>query len=152
MDSNSAFSITQAWNSSPRHGRSTHHGGDRCNLDGAVVKVRDVAGAAICKDVDGAEDQPLIFGIHFIEDDRWLSIRCASQKSLMYSIIPFPSFEPMPPRHGAGYLIYLYRNIIIAATAQQSCRMVVFQNQIIKLNRYVLESFGISSAEKKSTD
>ena len=56
------------------------HGGDRCNLDGAVVKVRDVAGAAICKDVDGAEDQPLIFGIHFIEDDRWLSIRCALPK------------------------------------------------------------------------
>ena len=45
----------------------------------------------------------------------------------------------MPPRHGAGYFIYLYRNIIIATTAQQSCRMVVFQNQIIKLNRYVLK-------------
>ena len=60
-------------------------------------------------------------------------------KSLMYSIIPFPSFEPMPPRHGAGYLIYLYCNIIIAATAQQGRKMIIFHNQIIKLNRYVLE-------------
>ena len=34
------------------------HGGDRRDLDGAVVKVRDVTGAAICKDVDGAEGQP----------------------------------------------------------------------------------------------
>lgn len=59
------------------------------------------------KDVDGAEDQPLIFGIHFIEDDRWLSIRCALPKEFDtdHSI----SFEPMlPRRHGAGYLIYLY--------------------------------------------
>ena len=45
----------------------------------------------------------------------------------------------MPPRHGAGYLIYLYCNIIIAATAQQGREMIVFHNQIIKLNRYVLE-------------
>ena len=45
----------------------------------------------------------------------------------------------MPPRHGAGYLIYLYCNIIIAATAQQGREMIVFQNQIIKLNRYTLE-------------
>ena len=45
----------------------------------------------------------------------------------------------MPPCHGAGYLIYLYCNIIIAATAQQGREMIVFHNQIIKLNRYVLE-------------
>jgi hypothetical protein len=45
----------------------------------------------------------------------------------------------MPPRHGAGYLIYLYCDIIIAATAQQGREMIVFQNQIIKLNRYTLE-------------
>jgi len=57
----------------------------------------------------------------------------------MYSIIPLSSFEPMPPRHGAGYLIYLYCDIIIAATAQQGREMIVFQNQIIKLNRYTLE-------------
>ena len=31
------------------------------------------------------------------------------------------------------------RNIIIAATAQQGREMIVFHNQIIKLNRYVLE-------------
>ena len=37
------------------------HGGDRRDLDGAVVKVRDIAGAAICKDVNGVEGQPLIF-------------------------------------------------------------------------------------------
>ena len=68
----------------PDMGVQLIHGGDRCNLDGAVVKVRDVAGAAICKDVDGAEDQPLIFGIHFIEDDRWLSIRaaCDNEKTM----------------------------------------------------------------------
>ena len=58
------------------------HGGDRRDLDGAVVKVRDVTGAAIRKDVDGAEGQPLIFGIHFIEDDRWFSLRCALPKEL----------------------------------------------------------------------
>ncbi len=45
----------------------------------------------------------------------------------------------MPPRHGAGYLIYLYCNIIIAATAQQGRKMIIFHNQIIKLNRYTLE-------------
>ena len=45
----------------------------------------------------------------------------------------------MPPRHGAGYLIYLYCNIIIAATAQQGREMIVFHNQITKLNRYTLE-------------
>ena len=45
----------------------------------------------------------------------------------------------MPPRHGAGYLIYLYRNIIIAATAQQGRKMIIFHNLIIKLNRYTLE-------------
>ena len=56
------------------------HCGDGHDFDGAVVKVRYVAGAAICKDVDGAEGQPLIFGIHFLEDDRWLSIRCALPK------------------------------------------------------------------------
>ena len=38
------------------------HGEDWCDLDGAVVKGRDVAGAAIRKDVNGAEGQPLIFG------------------------------------------------------------------------------------------
>ena len=58
------------------------HGGDRRNLDGAVVKVRDVAGASICKDVDGAEGQTLILGIHFIEDDRWFSLRCVLPKEL----------------------------------------------------------------------
>ena len=58
----------------------------------------------------------------------------------------------MPPRHGAGYLIYLYCNIIIAATAQQGREMIVFHNQIIKLNRYVLEFLRNLSAEKKSTD
>ena len=31
------------------------HGGDRRDLDDTVVKVRDVAGAAIRKDVNGAE-------------------------------------------------------------------------------------------------
>jgi hypothetical protein len=31
------------------------HGGDRRDLDSAVIKVRDVAGAAIRKDVNGAE-------------------------------------------------------------------------------------------------
>lgn len=49
----------------------------------------------------------------------------------------------MPPCHGAGYLIYLYCNIIIAATAQQGREMIVFHNQIIKLNRYVLELLSI---------
>ena len=49
--------------------RDSLHGGDRRNLDGAVVKVRDVTGAAIRRDVNGAEGQPLIFGIHFIEED-----------------------------------------------------------------------------------
>ena len=37
---------------------------------------------AICKNVDGAESQPLIFGIHFIEDDRWFTLRCALPKEL----------------------------------------------------------------------
>ena len=45
----------------------------------------------------------------------------------------------MPPCHGAGCLIDLYRNIIIAPAAQQSRRMTVFHHQIIKLNRYTLE-------------
>ena len=58
------------------------HGGDRRDLDGAVVKVRDVAGAAICKNVNGAMGQPLIFGIHLIEDDRWFTLRCALPKEL----------------------------------------------------------------------
>ena len=75
-----------------------------------------------------------------------------SQKSLMYSIIPFPSFEPMPPVMVPVTLIYLYRNIIIAATAQQGRKMIIFHNQIIKLNRYILEFPWISSTEKESTD
>ena len=58
------------------------HGWDRRDLDSAFIKVRDIAGASICKDVDGAEDQPLIFGIHFIEDDRWFSLWCALPKEL----------------------------------------------------------------------
>ena len=58
------------------------HGGDRHDLDDTVVKVRDVVGAAICKNVDGAMGQPLIFGIHFIEDDRWFTLRCALSKEL----------------------------------------------------------------------
>jgi len=58
------------------------HGEVWCDLDGAVVKGRDVAGAAIRKDVNGAEGQPLIFGIHFIEDDRWFTLRCALPKEL----------------------------------------------------------------------
>ena len=58
------------------------HRGDRRDFDDTVVKVRDVTGAAICKDVDGAEGQPLIFGIHFIEDDRWFSLWCALPKEL----------------------------------------------------------------------
>ena len=58
----------------------------------------------------------------------------------------------MPPRHGAGYLIDLYRNIIIAATAQQGRKMIIFQNQIIKLNRYTLEFPWDLSTEKESTD
>ena len=45
------------------------HGEAWCDLDGAVVNGRDVAGAAIRKDVNGAEGQQLIFGIHFIEDE-----------------------------------------------------------------------------------
>lgn len=58
------------------------HGGDRRDLDDTVVKVRDVVGAAICKNVDGSMGQPLIFGIHFIEDDRWFTLRCALSKEL----------------------------------------------------------------------
>ena len=66
----------------PRHGVQLLHSGDRRNLDGTVVKVRVVVGAAICKNVDGAMGQPLIFGIHFIEDDRWFTLRCALPKEL----------------------------------------------------------------------
>ena len=58
------------------------HGGDRRDLDGAVVKVRDIAGAAIRRDVNGAQGQPIIYGIHFIEDDRWFTLRCALPKEL----------------------------------------------------------------------
>lgn len=61
----------------------------------------------------------------------------------------------MPPRHGAGYLIYLYCNIIIAATAQQGREMIVFHNQIIKLNRYAIseasEEMSANYAEILST-
>ena len=53
----------------PDMGVQLLHSGDRHNLDGTVVKVRVVVGAAICKNVDGAMGQPLIFGIHFIEED-----------------------------------------------------------------------------------
>ena len=58
------------------------HGGDRRDLDDTVVKVRDVVGAAIRKDVNGAESQPLISCIHFIEDDRWFPLRCVLPKEL----------------------------------------------------------------------
>ena len=58
------------------------HGGDWSDLDGTVVKVGDVAGAAIRKNVNGAEGQPLIFGIHFIEDDRRFSLRRVLPKEL----------------------------------------------------------------------
>ena len=45
-----------------------------------LLQDEHIAGASICKDVDGAEDQPLIFGIHFIEDDRRFSLRCVLPK------------------------------------------------------------------------
>ena len=58
------------------------HGGNRRYLDGAVVKVRDVAGLSIRKDINGAEGQPITFYIHFIEDDRRFSFRCIFPKEL----------------------------------------------------------------------
>ena len=64
----------------PDMGVEFFHGGDRRDLDGTGVKVGDVAGVAVCKDVNGAMGQPLIFGIHFIEDDRRFSLRCVLPK------------------------------------------------------------------------
>ena len=58
------------------------HGGDGRDFNSSVVKVRDIAGVAIRKDVNGAEGQPLIFCIHFIEDDRRVSLRCVIPKEL----------------------------------------------------------------------
>ena len=58
------------------------HRGDRRDLDGAVVKVGDVTGVTIFKNINGAMGQPLIFGVYFIEDDRWFSFRCVLSKEL----------------------------------------------------------------------
>ena len=69
------------------------HGGNRRYLDGAVVKVRDVAGAAICKNVNGAEGQPITFYISLIEDDRRFSFRCFFPKEL--DVFHFIFFLPI---------------------------------------------------------
>ena len=66
----------------PDMGVKFFHGGNRRDFDGTVVKIRDVAGVSVCKDVNGAEGQPLIFCIHFIEDNSWFSFRCVLPKEL----------------------------------------------------------------------
>ena len=58
------------------------HGGDGRDFNSSIVKVGYVAGVTVRKDVNGAESQPLIFGIHFIEDDGWFSLRCPFPKEL----------------------------------------------------------------------
>ena len=45
-------------------------------------KVGYVVGVTVHKDVNGAESQPLISCIHFIEDDRWFPLRCVLPKEL----------------------------------------------------------------------
>ena len=87
------------------------HSGDGRDFNSSIVKVGYVAGAAVPKDVNGAEGQPLISGIHFIEDHQWFSLRCALPKKfdvldhLDSLIVSFEIIIPIPAKFPVTFLL-----------------------------------------------
>lgn len=56
------------------------HSGNGRDFNGAIIEVIYIAGMSIPKNVNGAESQPFIFCVNFIENDRWFSLWCILPK------------------------------------------------------------------------